>query len=209
MNQYFWNTLILSFFVLLLAHAFSFYFESCSKRSLSLLVLTWRQKSSAPPSSEAAYNSRVHWRKYSIRRMSGQWKWKIKAEWPLKDFRNGTTGFLLSGKWIFFFLVAVVSPPLLSQCARDGYGSDGSSFLLRIQGLASYQHDLSRAGKLTWSMLYLNLEGGPWRKGRDCYFHYCTSWQSFGWLHSKSWELVSAIIFYSPPPRPKMHRLPL
>lgn len=99
----------------------------------------------------------------------------------------------------FFFSCCCCFPPLLSQCARDGYGSDGSSFLLRIQGLASYQHDLSRAGKLTWSMLYLNLEGGPWRKGRDCYFHYCTSWQSFGWLHSKSWELVSAIIFYFSP----------
>lgn len=129
--------------------------------------------------------------------MSGQWKWKIKAYWPLKDFRNGTTGFLLSGKWIFFsFLLAVVfSPPLWSQCARGGYGSDDSSSLLWIQGLASYQHEFSRAGKLTWSMLYWNLEGGPWRKGRGCCSHYCTSWQSFGWLHSKSSELVSAIFF--------------
>lgn len=134
--------------------------------------------------------------------MSGQWKWKIKAYWPLKDFRNGTTGFLLSGKWIFFSscccCFSFFYSPLWSQCARDGYGSDDSSFLLWIQGLASYQHDLSRAGKLTWSMLYWNLEGGPWRKGRGCYSHYCTSWQSFGWLHSKSLELVSAIFFYFP-----------
>lgn len=101
---------------------------------------------------------------------------------------------------LFISTVAVVFfPSLWSQCARDGYGSDGTSALLRIQGLASYQHDLSRAAKLTWSMLDWNLEGGPWRKGRDCYFHYCTLWQSFGWLHSKSWESVSAIIVYPPP----------
>lgn len=80
-----------------------------------------------------------------------------------------------------------------SQCVRDGCGSDASLFLLRIQGLASYQHELPRAEKLI-SMLNLILEGGPWRKGRDCYFHYCTLWQSFGLLRSKSWELVSGKI---------------
>lgn len=80
-----------------------------------------------------------------------------------------------------------------SQCVRDGCGSDASLFLLRIQGLASYQHELPRAEKLI-SMLNLTLEGGPWRKGRDCYFHYCTLWQSFGLLRSKSWELVSGKI---------------
>lgn len=78
---------------------------------------------------------------------------------------------------------------------RDGCGSDASLFLLRIQGLAGHQHELPRAEKLI-SMLNLTLDGGPWRKGRDCYFHYCTLWQSFGLLHSKSLELVSVKMFF-------------
>lgn len=52
--------------------------------------------------------------------MSGQWKWKIKAYWPLKDFRNGTTGFLLRGKWIFFFLLLLffffIFPIMITMC---------------------------------------------------------------------------------------------
>lgn len=74
--------------------------------TLSLSLATWRlERSARSPSSEAPSNSRVRWWKHNITRMSGQWKLEIKANWPLKDFRNGTTGFLLSGKRIFFFLL--------------------------------------------------------------------------------------------------------
>ena len=82
---------------------------------------------------------------------------------------------------VFLLLLSFFS----SQCVRDGCGSDASLFSLRIRGLASYQHELPRTEKLI-SMLNSTLEGGPWRKGRDCYFHCCTLWQSFGSLRSKS-----------------------
>lgn len=97
------------------AHTFSFYFESCCKRSLSLLTW-WLKRSALSPSSDVASNSWARWWKYNIRRMSGQWKWKIKAYWPLKDFRNGTTGYLVSGKWIFFFLLLLFFPHMITMC---------------------------------------------------------------------------------------------
>lgn len=132
--------------------------------------------------------------KYNISRMSGQWIWKIKPDWRLKDCRMGKLEFVWAASgFLFYCCCCCCCLSLLSQCVRDGCGSDGSLFLLRIQGLASNQHELSRAGKLT-SMFYLTLEGGPWRKGRDCYFRCCTLWQSFGLLHSKSWESVSGTV---------------
>ena len=79
-----------------------------------------------------------------------------------------------------------------SQCVKHGCGLGTSLFSLRIQGLASYQHELLRGKKIIRiSMLNTTLEEWQWWKGRDCYFHCCTLWQSFGLLHSKSWELVS------------------
>lgn len=120
--------------------------------------------------------------------MSGEWIWGVKPYWLIKDFRMGKLEFFWSvtaASGLPFFSCLFFS----SQCVRDGCGSDASLFLLWIQELASYQHELPRAEKLT-SMLNSTLEGGPWRKERDCYFHYCTLWQSFGILRSKSWELV-------------------
>lgn len=140
-------------------------------------------------------------KKNMIRTMSGQWIWETKPYWHIKDFRMGKLELFwsvtaASGECVFFFLLLSF---FSSQCVRDGCGSDASLFSLRIRGLASYQHELPRTEKLI-SMLNSTLEGGPWRKGRDCYFHCCTLWQSFGSLRSKSWELVRMSYWFFFPP---------
>lgn len=210
MNQYFWNTLILSFFVLLLAHAVPFYFESCSKRSLSLLALTWRQTSSAPPSSEAAYNSRVSWRKYSIRRMSGQWKWKIKAEWPLKDFRNGTTGFLLSGKWIFFSPCCCCFPPLIiTMC--EGWIWVRRQFIFVTDTRTGKLSAWFIEGRKTDLINVIFEPGGRTMAKRTGLLFPLLYFMAEFWLTSQQVLRIGKcynFLFY-PPPRPKMHRLPL
>lgn len=170
----------------------SFYCESYDQTWHLLSLPAWQQEQSAwSSSSVAAYNSSVHqkkkhdkkdvWRVNMGSNLSGMWRILDWENWSCADQRQQQVELF----FVFFLFLS-----LSSQCVRDGCGLDASLFSIWIRGLASYQHELPRAEKLI-SMLKLTLEGGPWRKGRDCYLHCYTLWQSFGLLHSKSWESVS------------------
>lgn len=72
-------------------------------------TLDSRSAAHGPPSSVAEHNSRVRWgKKYNIRRMSGQWIWKIKPDWRLKDSRMGKLEFFWAASGFLFIIVAVV-----------------------------------------------------------------------------------------------------
>lgn len=124
-----------------------------SDRKSFLFFHNWQKEHSARSSSSsvAAYNSSVHWENI-IRNSVWEWIWKVKEWSHITDPRMGN----------FFWLVAtaaincdtyVLSLGLFcfSQCVRNGWGMDSSLFSPWIQGLASYQHELLRTKKTTWS----------------------------------------------------------